>query len=83
MNLTDLQPRSLSPALGQIGPVEGLSALRTGSPGAVLNGNSLIGLDVWAGKAAGTRSFNLTGILPVSASFDIDQAVGHILAPLG
>ena len=83
MNLTDLQPRSLTPALDQIGPAEGLAALRAGSSGTVLNGNSLIGLDVWAGKAAGARSFDVTGTLPLSASFDIDQAVGHILAPLG
>jgi hypothetical protein len=79
MNLGPLQSRALSPAIqtvaaGQVAPVAGsLHAI---------SGNSLLGVDVWAGVGASGRSFHVSGGLSASGSGDIEQTVGHILAPL-
>ncbi|WP_426702953.1 hypothetical protein ACPPVV_08145 [Rhodanobacter sp. Col0626] len=52
-------------------------------PLGTVSGNQLIGLDVWAGVGASDRSFHASGNFPATASGDIEQVVGHILAPLG
>lgn len=82
MNVGDLQSRAVAPTLGGIDAVAGRA--ESGSrPLNAVSGNQLIGLDVWAGVSASDRSFHTAGSFSSAASGDIEQVVGHILAPLG
>lgn len=82
MNVGDLQPRGVAPILGGIDAVAGRAGFAS-KPLAAVSGNQLIGLDVWAGVSASDRSFHATGAFSAATSGDIEQVVGHILAPLG
>ncbi|KRE94462.1 hypothetical protein ASG87_17830 [Frateuria sp. Soil773] len=77
MNLSDLQSRTLAPGLDSLAATQGVPG-RQGLPS--ISGNTLLGLDVWAGSSAAERSLSRPG---PAVGGTLDQIVGHILAPLG
>jgi hypothetical protein len=82
MNLGPIPSHAVSPPIGGVDAVAPRGQAGSG-PLDAISGNSLIGLDVWAGVGASGRSFSATGVASGSAAGDIEQTVSHILAPLG
>lgn len=77
MSLPDLQTRT-SPSVGGAGAPPGLAP-----PDHPVSGSRLLALDAWQGAAAAER--RLAGAAPLAwlDADHLDQAVAHILAPLG
>mgnify|MGYP000945062817 CR=1 FL=1 len=78
MSLSDLQTRVLPSAASDSGrPDASAPAARAAT------GGQLLGLDVWQGAAAAERRLAGAALPPLGHAEHLDQAVAHILAPLG
>ena len=80
MSLSELQSRPLAPTL-EVGGLHALAGQGLAQRLPASHGNDLLGLDVWAGSSAAERL--LGGAALPGGGAQLDQLVGHILAPLG